>query len=403
MELFSIYDQDFNFSNTRGLYLYFNYLISEYNWRLGELQVIFDSLKKNRNPINPFCIKYLTSYLGANIENVTWKVIEEEKKIFSDNIRILEYSCDNKGPYYVVFDPESLNNFVGHIVSFELGAISIDGIPSIEELNNSPEFETNKEYLTLIGCIEGEIEEVLPAMSELDIDESSSRFSSAIGYERIQEKQIMLAGVGGIGSYVAFLLSRMKPDRIILFDDDIVETANMSGQLFSHQDVDKYKVTAISSMMSVYSLYDSVTSIRSKFKEDSPTTDIMICGFDSMAARKLYYKKWTCHVRDLPSEDRGKCLFIDGRLAAEELQVFCIKGDDYYNMERYSGEFLFSDEEADETVCSYKQTTFMANMIGSIIVNLFTNFVANEIVEDLRDLPFLTSYSAETMMLKTEN
>ena len=64
---------------------------------------------------------------------------------------------------------------------------------------------------------------------------------------------------------------------------------------------------------------------------------------------------------------------------------------------------MFSDAQADATVCSYKQTTYMANMIGSIIVNLFTNFVANEIVPLIRELPFLTSYEADTMHFKTED
>ena len=72
-------------------------------------------------------------------------------------------------------------------------------------------------------------------------------------------------------------------------------------------------------------------------------------------------------------------------------------------MNRYSRDFLFRDSEADETVCSYKQTTFMANMIASVMVNLFVNFVANQcnpLIE--RDLPFYTTYSAETMYYKTE-
>ena len=91
------------------------------------------------------------------------------------------------------------------------------------------------------------------------------------------------------------------------------------------------------------------------------------------------------------------------RLAAEEFQILCIKGDDNYNINRYSKEFLFSDEEADETICSYKQTTFCANMIASYMVNLFVNFCANQgnpLID--RDLPFLTTYNAETMYLKTE-
>ena len=126
----------------------------------------------------------------------------------------------------------------------------------------------------------------------------------------------------------------------------------------------------------------------------------MICGFDNMAARRQFYNSWK--QRALSADNPSKCLFIDGRLAAENFQVLCIKGDDLYSMERYEREFLFSDEEAEETICSYKQTTFMANMIGSIIVNLFVNFVANEYCEELikRDLPFYTEYSASSMYFK---
>jgi hypothetical protein len=45
----------------------------------------------------------------------------------------------------------------------------------------------------------------------------------------------------------------------------------------------------------------------------------------------------------------------------------------------------------------------MANMIASVMVNLFVNFVANQCDPLVpRDLPFYTSYSAETMYYKTE-
>jgi hypothetical protein len=90
-------------------------------------------------------------------------------------------------------------------------------------------------------------------------------------------------------------------------------------------------------------------------------------------------------------------------LAAEYFQVFCITGDDCYSMDKYKKNYLFSDEQADATVCSYKQTTYMANMIGSIIVNLFTNFVANEVAgAPIRELPFLTTYNGNSMKLKIE-
>ena len=195
----------------------------------------------------------------------------------------------------------------------------------------------------------------------------------------------------------------MKPAALFIYDPDIVETVNMSGQLYSREDVGNPKVNALSDMISKYCDYNSVYVVSERFDESNDASDIMICGFDNMAARKLFFEKWLDHVKSKSEEERTNCLYIDGRLAAEEFQVLCIKGDDEFNINRYKNEFLFSDAEADATICSYKQTTFMANMIASVIVNLFVNFVANQckpLIE--RDLPFYTTYNAETMYYKTE-
>lgn len=241
-----------------------------------------------------------------------------------------------------------------------------------------------------------------PNSPTLLVEESSSRFSSAIWYDAVRTKSVVLAGVGGIGSYVAFLLSRMKPASLTIYDPDNVEEVNMSGQLYSKNDIGKTKVDSIAEMIANYSNFFSTMSIADRFTENSPTENIMICGFDNMKARNLFFNRWLLHVSSLPKEEKKKCLFIDGRLAAEEFQVFCITGDDRYHQDIYIKEHLFSDAAADETVCSYKQTSHCANMIGSIMVNLFVNFVANECDPLIpRDLPFFTTYDAERMFFKT--
>lgn len=233
------------------------------------------------------------------------------------------------------------------------------------------------------------------------VSEETSRFSGALWFDNIQSKSIMLAGLGGIGSYVAFLLSRFHPQTIYLYDDDTVEAGNMSGQLYSSYDVGSSKVNAIADMISRYSNYYDVLTYAERFTESTSPANIMICGFDSMEARRTYYRSWKRWVESKPEEVKGKCLFIDGRLAAEQFQVLCIKGDDHHSMDRYEQEFLFLDGEAEETICSYKQTTFMANMIASVMVNLFVNFCANECNPLIpRDLPFFTEYVAETMYFK---
>lgn len=274
----------------------------------------------------------------------------------------------------------------------------------VEDDGDSIGFELPEEEQAILDqAVEDAHQEIPTNSATLLVDEATSRFSSAIWYENIQKKTVILAGVGGIGSYVGFLLARMKPASMFIYDDDIVEAVNMSGQLYGQSDLGRSKVSALAEMIRNYAGYSSVFAISERFTDESEASDIMICGFDNMRARKLFFNKWLSHVQSKSEEERKNCLFIDGRLAAEEFQVLCIKGDDEYNINRYSNEFLFSDEEADETICSYKQTTFCANMIASYMVNLFVNFCANQCEPVIdRDLPFLTTYNAETMYLKTE-
>ena len=237
----------------------------------------------------------------------------------------------------------------------------------------------------------------------LEYRETTSRFSSAVWYDNITTKDVLLVGLGGIGSYVAYNIGRLRPRSITLFDNDIVEAGNMSGQLFCSSDIGNAKVDVTYDRLGRYCAYHNINCYRERFTENNRALPITICGLDNMSSRKIVYQAWKRLVEVAPEEERRKYLFIDGRLAAEELQVFCITGDDSYSMGRYERDWLFSDEEADATICSYKQTTYVANIIGSIITNLFINFRANECDPLVpRDIPFFTSYDAATMFFKTE-
>jgi len=241
----------------------------------------------------------------------------------------------------------------------------------------------------------------IPTNSEsLKVIEHTSRFSGATWFEEIRKKTIILAGVGGIGSWTCLLLARVQPTNIVIYDDDTVESANMSGQLYGINDVGRNKVDAIVSTIQTYASFNSVFGISQKFTSESEAADIMICGFDSMAARKIFFTSWKNHVVAKAINERKHCLFIDGRLSAEYLEVYSISGDDAEAITMYEGT-LFSDEEADETLCSYKQTSYMANLIGGFIVNSFTNFVANEVAGcPIRELPFKITYNGNNMQHK---
>ena len=336
------------------------------------------------------------AYTNLNISNALEQLIDEVDRI--TGVPVMEGES-NEG--------SSLSEEIARMGDDERMAALASGNATVEQVldMNPPELSPLSEEETQIleQAVEDAHNEIPKNSGSLLVDEATSRFSSAIWYQKIQEKRIVLAGVGGIGSYVGFLLARMKPSALFIFDPDTVETANMSGQLYGRSDIGVSKVSALSRMITTYTDFGSVYAVPERFNADNQGTDIMICGFDNMEARKTFFSKWLEHVNSKPENEREDCLYIDGRLAAEEFQVLCIKGDDTYNIERYKNEFLFSDKDADETICSYKQTTFMANMIASFMVNLFVNFVANQcnpLIE--RDLPFYTTYSAETMYYKTE-
>ena len=253
---------------------------------------------------------------------------------------------------------------------------------------------------------ESATENTLPQNSPtLLIQDANARFSGMEWFNAIQKTEIILAGLGGIGSNTAYQLSRMNPAKLVLYDDDTVDAVNMAGQLYSRRDVNELKVNAISNMLQRYTITQHIFAIPEKFTASRMPGDIMICGFDSMEARKIFYYSWKNHVMSYnDNEQRAKCLFIDGRLSVDTLQVLCITGTDEYCMKRYEDEFLFSHEEADATICSMKQTTYLACMIGSIIVNLFTNFIDNTTDPAVPySLPFFTEYNAQLMMFKTED
>lgn len=263
----------------------------------------------------------------------------------------------------------------------------------------TPPVQQIEESTQEINHVEGEI----PANStSILVSEVTSRFSSAVWFDFIKTQCVLLAGLGGIGSYVAYLLSRLHIRQLWMYDPDTVEQGNMSGQMYPVEQIGQNKAQAMSVLLRQFSEYYDVNARTSRYDEYSAAGPIIICGFDNMEARRIAFNNWHRYVQI--AADKTKCLFIDGRLAAEEFQVLCIRGDDEYNIQRYTTEFLFTDDEAEQTLCSYKQTSFMANMIGSVMVNLFVNFCANHCDPLIpRDLPFFTSYVAETMHFKTIN
>ena len=303
---------------------------------------------------------------------------------------------------------EELNSIMSAYETFYDPSYEDTTSETIEDTNiGNTETSVNSESETeVVEVIEEntQLEPIIPENSKtILMNEYTSRFTGAIWYEKIKTMNVILAGLGGIGSYIGFLLSRLHINQLLLYDSDIVEAANISGQMYPTSSIGNYKTTALSNLVREFSEFYKYSTFSQRYTENSMSKPIMICGFDNMEARKVFFSKWLKHVRN--SSHPEECLFIDGRLAAEEFQILSIQGNDERAIKEYQDRWLFSDDEAEATICSYKQTTFMANIIASMMVNVFVNFVANlsnpaPVIP--RDIPFFISYSADTMFTKIE-
>jgi molybdopterin/thiamine biosynthesis adenylyltransferase len=168
----------------------------------------------------------------------------------------------------------------------------------------------------------------------------------------------------------------MGPDSyLILYDHDKVEEVNMAGQLFSISDIGIPKVDALRRIVHDFSGYEKVEAMNEMYDAESLRSPVMFSCFDNMVARKVMFENWMQEAEKYPES-----IFIDGRLNAEQFQVY------YVTLEwakQYQDKHLFADSEVEDANCSYKQTTHFAAAIAAKMVQGFTGFL-----DDTYELPF---------------
>ena len=97
------------------------------------------------------------------------------------------------------------------------------------------------------------------------IEESTSRFSSAEWFNKIQEEEVLIAGIGGIGSWTSLLLSRLHVKSILAYDMDTVDNTNLSGQFFGYTNIGANKVYALYNLAQNFSNYFKINGINTEY------------------------------------------------------------------------------------------------------------------------------------------
>lgn len=229
---------------------------------------------------------------------------------------------------------------------------------------------------------------------ENEIADQYGRVKGAPWFPLLHKKDIMVLGQGGIGSWVSLLLSRAGAN-LHIYDMDIYETHNMTGQICVQSAIGKNKAHAMRDLIKEVSPESGVTAYSEKYTDQSPTNDIVVCGFDNMLARKTAFQRWRDNLvpSDLDATAKKQSFFQDGRLLAEQLQIFNIPGDRSDLIEKYEKEFLFDDSEVQEAECTFKQTSHVAAIIAGHMVGFLTNWITNAYsTTPIRQVPFKYEY-----------
>ena len=231
-------------------------------------------------------------------------------------------------------------------------------------------------------------------------EEHSSRFKDAPWFPK-EETNVIVGGAGGIGSWLTLLLSRAGFYPVV-YDFDVLEGHNLAGQLYTQKDAEigALKVDALKGLCKQFADTD-ITVMAEKYTKDSMSHNYVFSAFDNMQARKDMFAAWKEYVKeweefkslaDISKETNvnlAEPIFIDGRLTAEQMQIFCVTPDLIAEYEKH----LFDDSEVEDAPCTMKQTSHSAAMIASHMVGFFTNHMTNNAVKDKdRTVPFFWEY-----------
>ena len=215
------------------------------------------------------------------------------------------------------------------------------------------------------------------------MERENLRFQGLDWYSQDNAPTVVVGGAGGIGSWLSFFLARANFN-VILSDFDTVEEHNIGGQFFKRNQIGRYKSEAVGNNVSEFST-NTINTYTVKITENTATHEFMFSAFDNMDARRAMFKVWK---RSWNSINRP--IFIDGRLNAEQFQIFCVTPE---NADEYERIHLFNDSEVEDAPCSAQQTTHTAAMIAGHMVGFFTNHITNiNLRDEVREIPFMYEY-----------
>lgn len=179
---------------------------------------------------------------------------------------------------------------------------------------------------------------------------------------------VEVIGAGGIGSWVVLALSKMGFQRIRVWDGDMVDSHNVSNQMFTteHVKVETMKVDGLSHL-------PGVEVVREMWDGQPLEGNVIVSAVDNMMTREKLFKTYGRRCR----------LFVDGRTGGQTLRVLTASIMDIGSYEYYEST-LFPDEEMVKLPCGARAIIDIGLLIGGMISNVIRNYLSGmRITRDL--------------------
>ena len=186
--------------------------------------------------------------------------------------------------------------------------------------------------------------------------------------ERLAACDAVVIGVGAIGRQVALQLAALGVPRLTLFDDDLVEAANLAPQGYWPEDMTRPKVTATAQICRRIHPVIQIRAISTRFKRSTPRDQslaeepVIFCCVDKIDARRMIWESTRSSAR----------FFVDGRMSAEVVRVIAVNAptvDDYYPRT------LFAAEDAHVGPCTARSTIYTASIAAGLMVHQFAKWL----------------------------
>lgn len=182
------------------------------------------------------------------------------------------------------------------------------------------------------------------------------------------KQRVTVIGCGGIGSVTALILAKIGVENLVLIDDDKVEIENTPSQFFHQGNVGQDKVAATREHILNF------TDIRAEIivdrcKPEHLQGGIVIAAVDSMAARK--------EIWDMVKAYIATTKFIDARMGAEKMRIFCLDPHDEHAQQEYEKN-LYDDDQAEPEECTAKAIAYNTFVIGGVIGSFVKKILTNQ-------------------------